>query len=133
MNILILGALPKTDDERELYGRIANCCFRHGNTVSSPLETSAFDGSNDERFKIAIRKVEIADLLVGEQSKPSTGQGFELGYAYATRKPFVILTRDIHVVSGLIKGCPNLREILSYSTLNDLEVKLDDFLSDYRS
>ena len=53
MKILILGRLPSTKNEEDLYNSIINICNKHGNVFDSPIDTKNFNGSDEERYKKA--------------------------------------------------------------------------------
>jgi nucleoside 2-deoxyribosyltransferase len=122
--ILILGSLPKNEDEEELYETIISVCEKQAEKVYSPIDTAKFEGNNLERFERALKKVEDADLIIGEQTNPSTGQGIEIGYAIRFKKPIIIVAKEKSKVSGLIKGCPLVKEIIYYESIKDLKEKL---------
>ena len=128
--ILILGALPKEEEAEKLYEAIASACRKFASEVSSPIDTVAFKGSEGERYDRAFRLVEEADLIVGELSKASTGQGMEIREAANLGKPLVVVARAESSVSGLVKACPVLKEIIYYEDLEDLKGKLEGFLGE---
>ncbi len=130
--ILILGSLPSNSLEEELYNSMTKVCRAYAQMVSSPVDTARFEGNDRERYERALRKVDTANLIIGEQTKPSTGQGIELGYAITLQKPIVIVAEEGSKISGLIKGCPLVRDILYYNSPKGLESKLTQFLETYR-
>lgn len=131
--ILILGALPKDKEGERLYESIASVCRKFAEQVSSPIDTVAFKGSEVERYDRAFRLVKEADLIIGELSKASTGQGMEIREAANLNKPLVVVARTGSSVSGLVKACPVLREIIYYENLEDLGKKLEAFLGGGKS
>jgi len=124
MNILILGSLPKDPERTRLYEDMISVCQKYGE-VSSPIDTAKFKGSEKERFDRAVRKVREADLIIGEQSKASTGQGIELGIAYMLEKKMIVVSSEPKEVSGLVKS---IAEVIIYN--HDLIEKLDAALSE---
>jgi len=127
MNILILGALPQDSEKEKLYEDIIGVCKEFGE-VSSPLDTAKFEGSEADRYNRAFHKVKEADLIIGEQSAPSTGQGMEIREAAILEKPLVVIAKTGSKISGLVKGCPNLKEIIFYDNSEDLKSKLKNIL-----
>jgi len=123
-NILILGALPNTQERRELYESIIDVCKSFVDVVSSPIDTLNFKGTEKERYNHAFRKVVETDLVIGEQSEPSTGQGMEIRECAVLNKPLIVIAKEGRKVSGLVKGCPVLREIIYYENLEDLKSQL---------
>jgi hypothetical protein len=132
MKILILGALPKDEEKKKLYESIIDVCKDFVEEISSPIDTIEFQGSDSERYERAFQKVKEADLIIGEQSEPSTGQGMETREAAVLNKPLVVIAKTGSKISGLIKGCPVLKEIIYYDDIEDLKAKLLDFLENWR-
>ena len=122
--MLILGALPKNKERKQLYKSIIVAIRKKIKMIGSPIDTAKFAGSDYERYKRALRKVDQADLIIAEQSKPSTGQGIEIGYAAVLKKPLLVVAKRGSKVSGLVKGSPILREIVFYDSRKDLTLKL---------
>jgi hypothetical protein len=127
-NILILGALPKNKEDEEIYNSIINVCDKFGK-VKSPIDTVKFEGNDRERYERAFELVKEADLVIGEQSKASTGQGMEVRECAILGRPLIVIAKEGSKVSGLVKGCPVLKEIIYYSDLGDLKKKLNGVLN----
>ncbi len=99
--------------------------------MTSPIDTKNFQGSDSERYKKALEKVQNADLIIGEQSKPSTGQGMEIRECAILEKPLIVVAKKGNKVSGLVKGCPITEEIIFYQDLEDLKTKLKNSIRLY--
>ncbi len=123
-NILILGSLPKTEVETELYNVIIKVAKEFATTVKSPIDTAQFNGTEQERYERAFRTVKEADLVIGEQSQPSTGQGMEIRECATLNKPLIVVAKEGSKVSGLVKGCPITKEIIYYQDNDELKSKL---------
>jgi len=132
MKILILGKLPEDEEKKKLYESIINVCKDFVEEISSPIDTAEFKGNDKERYERAFEKVKESDLIIGEQSEPSTGQGMEIREAAVLNKPLVVIAKTGSKISGLIKGCPALKEIIYYDDIEDLKSKLLDFLKNWR-
>ena len=130
--ILILGSLPSNRAEEKLYEAMVDVCKNYAEVVCSPIDTAKFKGDDRQRYDRALQKVENADLIIGEQTRPSTGQGMEIGYAINLKKPIVVVAEEGSKVSGLVRGCPIVRDILYYNSVGDLETKLSKFLETYQ-
>lgn len=128
MEILILGTLPEKigDTVYMTYETLTKVCEKFADRVYSPIDTFEFQG---DLFKRALEKVETADLIIGEQTHPSTGQGFELGYAYSHSTPFIIVAKKDSKISGSMKDNPNLRTVIQYSNFDSLKTSLNEYLS----
>ena len=128
-NILILGSLPKDDEDIALYDSLIEVSKNHADSVKSPIDTANFKGTDKERYVRAFQIVKESDLVIGEQSRPSTGQGMEIRECANLNKPLIIVAKTGSSISGLVKACPILKEIIYYDDLNDLKSKLDTLLS----
>ena len=124
--ILILGSLPKKEEETNLYNNIIEIAKEFAKIVKSPIDTAKLDGSVQERYKRAFKTVKEADLVIGEQSKPSTGQGMEIKECATLNKSLIVVAKEGSKVSGLVKGCPITKEIIYYKNIEDLKLKLEN-------
>lgn len=127
-NILILGSLPKDKKREEIYKAIIDVCKGFSESVSSPIDTLNFQGNDEDRYERAFLKVKESDLIIGEQSEPSTGQGMEIREATILNKPLLVIAKTESKISGLVKACPVLKEIIYYDNLEDLNEKLLKFI-----
>ena len=123
-NILILGSLPKTQEETETYNSIIEIAKEFATPIKSPIDTAKFDGTAQERYERAFQTVKEADLVIGEQSQPSTGQGLEIRECAILNKPLIVVAKEGSNVSGLVRGCPITKEIIYYKNIEDLKTKL---------
>ena len=130
-NILILGSLPKTEEKTKLYDSIIEIAQDFATTVKSPIDTAKFNGTEQERYERAFQTVQEADLVIGEQSQPSTGQGMEIRECAILNKPLIVVAKEGSKVSGLVKGCPILKEIIVYQNIEDLKSKLKNSISQF--
>ena len=121
--ILILGALPKNKQEKEVYEAIIGSC--KGNVFDSPIDTSNFKGSDEERYNKAFEKVKKADLIIAEMSSASTGQGMEIREAAILKKELIVVAKEGSKISSMVKGCPIVKEIIYYKNLDDLKRSLE--------
>ena len=125
-SILILGSLPKNETEASLYQNIVEIAKQFADDIKSPLDTVKFNGDENEIYERAFELVKRADLIIGEQSYPSTGQGMEIREAAILNKPLIVIAKNRSNISGLIKGCPITKEIIYYENTEDLKSKLDN-------
>ena len=130
-NILILGSLPKSEDEMKLYDSIIEIAKEFATTVKSPIDTAKFNRTEQERYNKAFQTIKEADLVIGEQSQPSTGQGMEIRECAILNKPLIVVATERSKVSGLIKGCPITKEIIYYQNIEDLKSKLKNSISQF--
>ncbi|MDP2749535.1 MAG: hypothetical protein Q8O89_01735 [Nanoarchaeota archaeon] len=125
--ILILGALPNDKERLKLYNAMTEICKKFG-SVSSPIDTKKSKNTYQERHNQAFQKVKEADIIIGEQTTPSTGQGMEIREATILKKPLVVVAKSGSKISGLVMGCPAVKEIIYYDNINDLKLKLKNSL-----
>ncbi|MEX0877558.1 MAG: hypothetical protein WDZ40_01685 [Candidatus Spechtbacterales bacterium] len=130
-NILILGSLPKTEEETKLYNSIIEIAQDFATTVKSPIDTAKFNGTEQERYERAFQTVKEADLVIGEQSQPSTGQGMEIRDCAIHNKPLIVVAKEGSKVSELVKGCPITKEIIYYQNIEDLKSKLKNSIAQF--
>jgi len=128
MKILVFGGLSDDPERVALYGAMAEVCSGYADEVSSPIDTVEAISSGGNRYDRALGKVDEADILVGEQSEPSTGQGMEIGYSLKFEKPIIVVAKEGSKVSGLMKECPMVKDIIYYDSLDDLKIKLGEAL-----
>lgn len=128
-NILIMGSLPKTEVEKQLYETITKICSSITENISSPIDTTNFKWTDAERYERAFQKVHEADLVIWEQSNPSTGQWMEIRECDTANKPLIVLAKEWSTISGLVKWCPATKEIIYYTSIEDLQSKLFTCLS----
>ena len=122
--VLILGRLPEDDDRKALYKTVISVCKKFTTNISSPIDTAEFKSGDAERYGRAFEKVREADFIIGELSQHSTGQGMELREAATVGKPIIIIAKAKSKVSGMVKGCPSVKEIIFYRNPDDLKEKL---------
>lgn len=125
-NILIIGSLPKKEIAIKLYNSIIEVSGEFAKIVKSPIDTVNFSGTDKERYKRAFQLVKNSDLIISEQSHPSTGQGMEIRECTILNKPLIIVVKEGNTISGLVKACPNIKEIIYYKNLKNLKIKLKE-------
>ncbi len=128
-NILILGSLPKTELETSLYNSIISIAKEFAEIVKSPIDTAHFHWTEYERYKRAFQTVKEADLVIWEQSQPSTGQWMEIRECAILEKPLLVVAKKWAKVSGLVKWCPITKEIIYYENIDDLQSQLRKSIS----
>jgi len=117
--------MPEDEVRKNLYSAIISACTKYAEHISSPIDTAAFKGGDRERYKRAFHKIKEADFIIGELSTRSTGQGMELREADVLGKTVIIIAKAKSKISGLVKGCPAVKEIIFYRHLDDLAEKLE--------
>ena len=134
MNIYFAGSIRGGRDNQGMYFEIisilkqyGNVCTEHiGSAELSPLgEQELEDTYIYERDMYWLRQ---ADILVADVSIPSTGVGYEIGFAENLGKKILCLYREgsPQKISGMINGNTNLT-IRVYKDKEGLEQILEGF------
>lgn len=82
------------------------------------------DNADGEHSKTII---ESCDLVLGEVSYPSTGQGIELGWADDLQVPIVCIYNSNQTPSGALRHIA--RELVNYDDVDDMVDKVAKLLS----
>ena len=129
--ILITGAVLTSDDSMtKIYEKIISLIDTSKYSVSSPLDTMKFDGNDIERYKRAMNLLKDTKLVIAEMSNISTGQGMELQEAVNLNIPILVIAKEGSKISGLVKGCKNVKTIIYYNKIEDIEDKLLRFIEE---
>lgn len=131
--VLVTGAVLATDPElTDNYKKLNDTitCERYCLSIHSPLATMKFKGTDEERYVRAMELVGIADVIIAEMSNVSTGQGMELQEATRLGKPILVIARTGSKISGLIKGCPNVKNVLFYDDVYDISEDINKFIKE---
>ena len=130
-NITILGALPDTEERINLYNSIIEACKSFAWDILSPIDTANFKWDDRERYARAFKTIQNADLVIGECSQPSTGEGMEIKECEYSNKPLIIVAKEGSKVSWLAKACPATKGIIYYRDVEHLKLELADVLRSY--
>lgn len=68
-----------------------------------------------------MKKIKESDLIICDASLPSTGMGIELNEAINKNKKIIIIAKENSKISGLIKGCPNIKKIHYYKSFKNIK------------
>lgn len=87
------------------------------------------DGPDDRSIHDRdMERLEAADLVVAEVSRPSLGVGYELAWAVAWNKPALCLFRASgRPLSAMIAGSPGIRTAV-YSTMDEAKEIVEAFI-----
>lgn len=129
--ILITGAVLSPDDSMtQIYEKIISLIDTSKYSVSSPLDTMRFDGNDIERYKRAMNLLKDTKLVIAEMSNISTGQGMELQGAVNLNIPILVIAKEGSKISGLVKGCNNVKTIIYYNKIEDIDDKILRFIEE---
>lgn len=132
-NVLVTGAVLATDPElTENYKKLSDIitCEDYYLRINSPLATMKFKGTDEEKYVRAMTLLHEADVIIAEMSNVSTGQGMELQEATHFSIPILVIARTGSKISGLVRGCPNVRNILFYDDIYDVAEDIQRFIKE---
>lgn len=128
---MITGAVLSSDDSMtKIYKKIISLIDTSKYSVSSPLDTMRFDGNDIERYKRAMNLLQDTKLVIAEMSNISTGQGMELQEAVNLNIPILVIAKEGSKISGLVKGWNNVKTIIYYNKIEDIEDKILRFIEE---
>lgn len=129
--ILITGSVMNSNPESlNIYNELISLIDTEQYDVSSPLDTMQFTGTDSERYKRAIQILSKTSLMIAEMSNVSTGQGMEIQQAAILGIPILVIAKKDSNVSGLVKGCPVVKDIVFYESIKDIDDKIDKFIKE---
>lgn len=129
--ILITGAvLSSNEDLVETYNKVISIIDKHKFLVSSPIDTMNFKGNDYERYERAMNLLRDTKLIIAEMSTISTGQGMELQEAVNLHIPILIIAKNGSKISGLVKGCKNVKDIIFYDNIDNIKDKIKAFIEE---
>lgn len=127
--ILITGSvMGANSDSVKTYEDLVSMIDTDKYKVSSPLDTMKFIGSDEERYQRAIMMLSETSMMIAEMSSTSTGQGIELGIAATMNIPVLVIAKEGSKVSGLVKGCPTVKDIVYYEDVKDIKEEINSFI-----
>ena len=118
--ILITGAVLGSDESsKDIYQNLISIIDEYNSKnmpteVYSPLDTMKFTGTDNERYERAMSILKDTSIVIAEMSNVSTGQGIEIQEAVRLNIPILVIAKSGSKISGLIKGCKNIKDIIYY-------------------
>ena len=132
--ILITGSVMNSNPESvNTYNELISLIDKEQYDVSSPLDTMQFTGTDHERYERAIQILSKTSLMIAEMSNVSTGQGMEIQQAAILGIPILVIAKNGSKVSGLVKGCPVVKDIVFYEDVKDISDKIDEFIKEAKN
>ncbi len=130
-NVLITGTVMNSDTESiSVYNDLISLIDKEKYNICSPLDTMIFSGTDVEKYQRAMLLLENADVVIAEVSSASTGQGMELQQAAVLEIPVLAIAKTNSKVSGLIKGCQNIRNIIYYDNVLEIGDSVNSFITE---
>lgn len=128
--ILITGSVMEANsDSVKIYEELVSMIDTDKYRVSSPLDTMKFVGTDEERFNRAVSMLNETSMIIAEMSNTSTGQGIELGIASTMNIPVLVIAKEESKISGLVKGCPNVKDIIYYKDIKEIKEEINNFIN----
>lgn len=129
--ILITGAVLGADNSNiTVYDKIISYIDSNKYMISSPLDTMKFKGTDFERYERAMTLLKDTKKMIAEMSSVSTGQGIEIQEAVRNNIPILVIAKTESKISGLVKGCRNVQEIVYYNDIENIKDKIVKFLEE---
>ena len=98
--------------------------------VSTPLDTMKFKGNDCERYERAMSLLQDTKLMIAEMTNVSTGQGMEVQQAVILNIPILVIAKRESKISGLVKGCRNIKNIIYYDNIDDISNDIKKFIKE---
>jgi hypothetical protein len=128
---LITGSVTNSDEESvRIYQSLLSMINIKKYQVSTPLDTMMFKGNDYERYERAMMLLQDTKLMIAEMSNVSTGQGMELQQAVILNIPILVIAKQGSKISGLVKGCKNVKNIIYYNKIEDISNDIKKFISE---
>ncbi len=135
MRIYFSGAISGGRDHAAIYQHIVARLEAQGHRVLSAhvADPNVLDHERDVPARSVFERdrawIEECDVMIAEVSTPSTGVGYEYGYAIQIGKPVLCIYHDGLRMSKMITGNPasNLA-VATYANEAELDEKVDTFL-----
>lgn len=128
--ILITGAvLASNNNLVDTYNKIISY-IDDKYEISSPLDTMKFKGTNSEKYNRAMHLLQDTKLIIAEMSNISTGQGMELQEAVNLNIPILVIAKNGSKISGLVKGCKNVEDIIYYENIEQIKDNILNFIEE---
>lgn len=130
--IYFSGAISAGRADAAQYGRIIDALEREGYRVLAGAVAAEHVGAHGEDIEAAeifardLRWLDEADVLVAEVSMPSTGVGYEIGYArYVRDIPVICLYRPAYTkrCTAMVAGDARIH-LIAYEELEEMLPRL---------
>ena len=132
--ILITGSVMNSNPESvNTYHELISLIDKEQYDVSSPLDTMQFTGTDHERYERAIQILSKTSLMIAEMSNVSTGQGMEIQQAAILGIPILVVAKNGSKVSGLVKGCSVVKNVVFYEDILSIKEEIDRFIYNERN
>lgn len=130
--ILITGSVMNSNEESvNIYKTIISMLDTEKYQVSTPLDTMKFKGNDYERYERAMSLLQDTKFMIAEMSNASTGQGMEIQQAVILNIPILVIAKKGSKISGLVKGCKNVKDIIYYDNINDISNEIKKIIKEY--
>ena len=127
--ILITGSVMNSNPESvEVYNKLISMIEVGDYKITSPLDTMQFVGTPAERYARSIDILSNTLVMIAEMSSVSTGQGMEIQQAANLGIPILVIAKENSKVSGLVQGCPVVKNIVYYSDIELIKEDVNSFI-----
>lgn len=128
MKQLFITGTFRNDWNKEFNLRLAEALEKKGLTLFLPQRDAEQLGNRKQTFQHDVAGVDNAQMIVAIGTRTQTANwGFELGYAYKTGKPIVVITDREHPVELMCEGAA--AEIIIPDDIDNIESYIEDILT----
>lgn len=89
-----------------------------------------FKGNDLERYDRAMQLLKDTKFMIAEMSSISTGQGMEVQEAATLNIPILVVAKTGSKISGLVKGCKYVKDIIYYENIEDIRDNILEFIEE---
>jgi 2'-deoxynucleoside 5'-phosphate N-hydrolase len=82
--------------------------------------------SPKELMQLTFEAIDNSNILIIEFSEKGVGLGIEAGYAFAKRKPIIVIAKEDASISSTLSGIAN--NIIFYKDISELGIKILDLV-----
>lgn len=129
--IFITGTF-RNDWNKQFNLRLAEELEKKGFTLFLPQRDAEQLGNRKETFLQDIKGVDDAQMIIAIGTKTQTANwGFELGYAFKSKKPVIIITEKEHPVELMCEGAAS--KVIIPEIIDDIDSYIEELHSAIKS
>ncbi|MEN9327706.1 MAG: hypothetical protein RI947_514 [Candidatus Parcubacteria bacterium] len=128
MKQLFITGTFRNDWNKAYNLRLAEALEKKGLTLFLPQRDAEQLGNRKETFLQDVKGVDNAQILVAIGTKTQTANwGFEIGYAYKSGKPVIVITDNEHAVELMCEGAA--AKVIIPENIDEIEKYIDDLVT----
>lgn len=124
MNIYFSGSMTNSQEKMDDYKELINFLENYGNVLNKFVGEKIINYEDEFVYERDTNNLRKTDILIADITIPSTGVGFELGYAeFLNIKTILIYDKNKLKPSSLVLGNPNFVKI-EYNTIEEIKQEI---------